>query len=68
MQITSPNQITSDGTKNKDIFHPLLVLSEGSYFGEISYIFQIKNQYYYNLKPVAGQSDGKNPQAIAMKR
>lgn len=32
------------------INHPLVVLGEGSYFGEISYIFQIKNKYNYSIK------------------
>jgi len=31
----------------KDSIHPLLMFDRGSYFGDISYIFQVRNQYNY---------------------
>lgn len=30
--------------------HNLVVLDAGSYFGDISYILQVKNQYNYNVR------------------
>lgn len=35
---------------SKKLDNPILNLNEGSYFGEISYIFEIINQYYYYFK------------------
>ena len=31
--------------------HNLIVLEAGSYFGDISYILQVKNQYNYKVRP-----------------
>jgi len=35
----------------------LLTLRPGSYYGEISFIFQTKNQFYYQAIPVKNQSN-----------
>ena len=40
----------------KDSNHPLIMFDRGSYFGDISYIFQVRNQYFYYFRPTSADA------------
>ena len=51
----------------KDNIDPLLKFESGSYFGDISYIFNAKNQFYFMFQP-PGQEHGHDHHHISPER